>query len=179
APVEELPIPKLAEAPKAEIAVPKPKPKPPKPKPPKPVEKKLPDPPKEKPSEEKPADTPPTPAPTEKSAQPAPGPSPAQQAAKASWQGTLLAHLSKYKKYPRSAQSRGKEGLNRLRFVVDGEGNVLSFELVGRSGNADLDRATLEMIRRAQPLPKPPADMLTNGSIEIVAPFVYSLERRR
>ncbi|MHC8405086.1 MULTISPECIES: energy transducer TonB family protein [unclassified Pseudomonas] len=178
-PVEELPMPKLAEAPKAEIAVPKPKPKPkPKPQPPKPVEKK-PEPPKEKPTEEKPSDAQPTQAPTDKSAQPAPGPSPAQQAAKASWQGTLLAHLAKYKKYPASAQSRGKEGLNRLRFVVDAEGNVLSFELVGRSGNADLDRATLEMIKRAQPLPKPPADMLNNGSIEIVAPFVYSLEKRR
>ena len=173
APVEELPIPKLAEAPKAEIAVPKPvKPKP-KPQPPKPVEKK-PEPPKEKPAE-----TQQTQAPTEKSAQPAPGPSPAQLAAKASWQGTLLAHLQKYKKYPASAQARGKEGMNRLRFVVDAEGNVLSFELVGASGTADLDRATLEMIRRAQPLPKPPADMLTNGSIEIVAPFVYSLEKRR
>ena len=179
APVEELPIPKLAEAPKAEIAVPKPKPKPkPNPPPPKPVEKK-PEPVKETPAEEKPADTQPTQAPTEKSAQPAPGPSPAQMAAKASWQGTLLAHLGKYKKYPASAQARGKEGVNRLRFVVDAEGNVLSFELVGRSGNADLDRATLEMIRRAQPLPKPPADMLNNGSIEIVAPFVYSLDRRR
>ncbi|WP_256676636.1 energy transducer TonB, partial [Pseudomonas sp. PICF6] len=77
------------------------------------------------------------------------------------------------------AQSRGKEGLNRLRFVVDGEGNVLSFELVSKSGNAALDRATLEMIRRAQPLPKPPADMLVNGSIEIVAPFVYSIDKRR
>ena len=44
--------------------------------------------------------------------------------------------------------------MNRLRFVVDAEGNVLSYELVGRSGNADLDRATLDMIRRAQPLPK-------------------------
>jgi protein TonB len=142
------------------------------------VEKK-PEPPKEKPSEEKPSDAQPTQAPTEKSAQPAPGPSPAQQAAKASWEGTLLAHLGKYKKYPASAQSRGKEGVNRLRFVVDGEGNVVSFELVGLSGNADLDRATLEMIRRAQPLPKPPADMLKNGPIEIVAPFVYSLEKRR
>ena len=91
----------------------------------------------------------------------------------------MLAHLGKYKKYPASAQSRGKEGLNRLRFVVDGEGKVLSYELVGRSGNADLDRATLEMIRRAQPLPKPPAEMLTNGTIEIVAPFVYSIDKRR
>lgn len=77
--------------------------------------------------------------------------------------------MQKYKKYPPGAQQRGKEGLNRLRFVVDAEGNVLSYELVGRSGNADLDRATLDMIRRAQPLPKPPADMLKGGSVEIVA----------
>ncbi|MEN2395367.1 energy transducer TonB family protein [Pseudomonas halotolerans] len=179
-PVEELPLPKIAEAEKPEVSVPKPvKPKPkPKPPKPKPVEKK-PEPPKEEPSEQKPSDAQPTKATTEKSAQPAPGPSPAQMAAKASWQGTLLAHLGKYKKYPASAQSRGKEGLNRLRFVVDAEGNVLSFELVSKSGNAALDRATLEMIRRAQPLPKPPADMLVNGSIEIVAPFVYSIDKRR
>ena len=177
APVEELPLPKLAEAPKPTISVPKPvKPKP-KPQPPKPLEKKL-EPPKEKPTEDPPSDAPSV-APATKSAAPAPGPSPSQIAAKESWQGTLLAHLAKYKKYPPGAQSRGKEGLNRLRFVVDAEGKVLSYELVGRSGNADLDRATLEMIRRAQPLPKPPADMLNNGSIEIVAPFVYSLEKRR
>jgi protein TonB len=178
APVEELPLPKLAEAPKPTISVPKPvKPKP-KPQPPKPAEKK-PEPPKEKPSEEKPSDAQPTLAQTNKSAQPAPGPTAAQTAAKESWQGTLLAHLGKYKKYPPAAQSRGKEGVNRLRFVVDAEGNVLSYELVGRSGNADLDRATLEMIRRAQPLPKPPADLLNNGSVEINAPFLYNIEKRR
>ena len=176
-PEEELPIPKLAEAPKPKISVPKPvKPKQ-KPQPPKPVEK--PDPVKEKPSEEKPSDATPTKTSSDKSAAPVPGPSAQQLAAKASWEGSLLAHLGKYKKYPPAAQSRGKEGLNRLRFVVDAEGKVLSYELVGRSGNADLDRATLEMIRRAQPLPKPPADMLTNGSIEIVAPFVYSIDKRR
>ncbi|WP_409315927.1 energy transducer TonB [Pseudomonas sp. KCJK9016] len=179
APVEELPIPKLAEAPKAEIAVPKPKPKPkPKPQPPKPIEKK-PEPVKEKPSEEKPAEPQQTQAPTEKSAQPAPGPSPAQVAAKASWQSALLAHLQKYKEYPDNARSRNKTGTNRLRFVVDGEGNVLSFELVDSSGNADLDRATLKMIRRAQPLPKPPADMMKNGPIELTAPFLYTIEKRR
>lgn len=178
APVEELPLPKLAEAPKPTIQVPKPvKPKP-KPQPPKPVEKKI-EPPKEKPSEEPPSDAPPTQAPAEKSAQPVPGPSPQQIAAKASWEGSLLAHLQKYKKYPPGAQARGKEGLNRLKFVVDADGNVLSYELVGRSGNADLDRATLDMIRRAQPLPKPPSDMLKGGSIEIVAPFVYNIEKRR
>ncbi|NLT89923.1 MAG: energy transducer TonB [Pseudomonas lactis] len=177
-PVEELPLPKLAEAPKPPIQVPKPvKPKP-KPQPPKPVEKK-PEPPKEKPSEEPPSETPPSNAPAQKSAQPTPGPSAQQLAAQASWQSTLLAHLQKYKKYPPGAQRSGKEGMNRLRFVVDGEGNVLSYELEGRSGNADLDRATLEMIRKAQPLPKPPADLLKNGSVELVAPFVYNIDKRR
>ncbi|HEY6611561.1 MAG TPA: energy transducer TonB, partial [Pseudomonas sp.] len=39
-------------------------------------------------------------------------------------------------------------------------------------------RATLQMIRRAQPLPAPPAELLQNGQLEVVAPFVYSLERR-
>jgi protein TonB len=34
------------------------------------------------------------------------------------------------------------------------------------------------MIRRAQPVPKPPQEVLNNGTIEVVAPFVYSLDRR-
>ena len=146
APVEEPPLPKLAEAPKPTIQVPKPvKPKP-KPQPPKPVEKK-PEPPKEKPSEEPPSETPPSNAPAQKSAQPAPGPSAQQMAAQASWQSTLLAHLQKYKKYPPGAQQRGKEGMNRLRFVVDGEGIVRSSEFVVGSGFADLEGATLDMMR--------------------------------
>ncbi|MOA27249.1 Gram-negative bacterial tonB protein [compost metagenome] len=66
----------------------------------------------------------------------------------------------------------------KLRFVLDGQGRVLSFALAGRSGSGSLDRATLQMIRRAQPLPAPPAELLNNGRLELVAPFVYSLERR-
>ncbi|MDF2395181.1 MULTISPECIES: energy transducer TonB [Pseudomonas] len=177
APVEELPLPKLAEAPKPTISVPKPaKPKP-KPQPPKPVVK--PEPPKEKPSEEKPSDAPVTPSPSQQPAPATAGPSPAQAAAKANWQGLVQAHLAKHKRYPSEAQRRGKEGTNSLHFVVDAEGKVLSYELTSRSGNADLDRATLDMIRRAQPLPKPPADMLTNGTVEVTAPFNYEIDRSR
>ena len=99
--------------------------------------------------------------------------------AQATWQSQLLTHLAKYKRYPEDARRRGLEGVNRLRFVVDANGMVLSYTLVGKSSSASLDRATLQMIRRAQPLPKPPADMLKDGSVEIVAPFIYSLERGR
>ncbi|MGY4491684.1 energy transducer TonB [Pseudomonas sp. TE3610] len=176
-PVEELPLPKLAEAPKPTIAIPKqekPKPKP-KPQPPKPEKK--PEPPKEEPPSEKVVDT----APAKDSAPKAPVAQPQMPSnsnALPNWQGDLLRHLAKFKKYPEDARRRGLQGINRLRFVVDAEGKVLSYELAGGSGSAALDRATLDMIRRAQPLPPPPKELLNNGSLEVVAPFVYSLDKR-
>ena len=90
----------------------------------------------------------------------------------------LLRHLAKYKRYPEDARRRGLQGINRLRFVVDAEGKVVSYSMAGGSGSAALDRATLEMIRRAGTVPKPPPELLNNGTIEVVAPFVYSLDRR-
>ncbi|UVJ43952.1 TonB family protein [Pseudomonas sp. LS1212] len=174
-PIEEPPLPKLAEAPKPKIAIPKPaKPKA-KPQPPAPVKK--PEPPQEKPAEEETVDTPPSTAPVQKSAAPAPSIA-SQSNARPTWQSDLLRHLSKYKKYPEDARRRGMQGVSRLRFVVDAEGKVLSYSLAGGSGSASLDRATLEMIRKAQPLPPPPKELLNNGSLEVVAPFVYSLDKR-
>lgn len=174
-PIEEPPLPKLAEAPKPTISVPKPpKPKP-KPAPPKPEKK--PEPPQEKPPAEQTVDTPPTTAPPAKSQAPAPSVA-SNSNALPTWQSDLLRHLAKFKKYPEDARRRGMQGVNRLRFVVDGEGKVLSYSLAGGSGSASLDRATMEMIRRAQPLPPPPKELLNNGSLEVVAPFVYSLDKR-
>lgn len=174
--VEEPPLPKLVEAPKPKIAIPKPpKPKA-KPQPPKPEKK--PEPPKdEPPAKDDVADTPPSNAQPQKSAAPAPSIA-SNSNALPSWQSDLLRHLAKYKKYPEDARRRGLQGINRLRFVVDAEGKVVSYSLAGGSGSAALDRATLEMIRRAGSVPKPPAELLNNGTIEVVAPFVYSLDRR-
>jgi len=174
APVEEPPLPKLVEAPKPKIAIPKPaKPKA-KPQPPKPEQKEEP---KEKPVEQEVADTPPSTAPAQKSAAPAPSIA-TNSNALPTWQSDLLRHLGKFKRYPEDARRRGLQGINRLRFVVDAEGKVLSYSLAGGSGSAALDRATLEMIRKAQPVPPPPKELLNNGSIEVVAPFVYSLDKR-
>lgn len=178
-PEEPEPQPKLVEVakPKLAIAPPKPKPKPkPKPRPPKPVAPK----PQAKPADSPPQESPPAPiaAADTKPAAPQQAAVSAPSKAKASWESKLLNHLSRYKRYPEDARRRGFEGQARLRFVLDSKGKVLSYALVGRSGSASLDRATLEMIRRAQPLPAPPAEMLQNGQLEIVAPFVYSLDRR-
>ena len=166
------PQPKLVEAPQPKLAIAPPKPKP---RPPQPVAPK----PQAKPADNPPQETPPAPiaAAKDKPAAPQQTAVSAPSKAKTSWQSKLLSHLSRYNRYPEDARRRGFEGTVRLRFVLDGQGKVLSYSLAGRSGSASLDRATLEMIRRAQPLPAPPAEMLQNGQLEIVAPFVYSLDR--
>lgn len=175
APVEEPPLPKLVEAPKPKIAIPKPpKPKA-KPQPPKPEKK--PEPPKEASPTEQTVHAPPSNTPPQKSAAPAPSIA-SNSNALPTWQSDLLRHLAKYKRYPEDARRRGLQGINRLRFVVDAEGKVVSYSMAGGSGSAALDRATMEMIRRAGKVPKPPPELLNNGTIEVVAPFVYSLDRR-
>jgi len=168
-------LPKLTPAPKPKLAVaPKPKPKP---RPPKPVEPPKP--------QAKPTEAPPQPAAPAEQKPVAKAPSAAQPSAsnaaskaKQTWQSKLLSHLSRYKRYPDDARRRGFEGTSKVRFTLDGKGKVLSVSLVGTSGSASLDRATLAMIRRAQPLPAPPPELLTNGSLELTAPFVYSLDKR-
>lgn len=201
-------VPKLAEAPKAVLAVAKTKPKPePKKAEPKKVEPKKIEPKKlevPKPAVESQAKAPAPPQATpststaestasstaSSSASSAAAGAGARQAgssaaaaqAKASWQGLLLGHLARYKKYPEAAKRLERPGvkkINRLRFVINATGQVLSYELVGLSGSELLDKATLEMIRQAQPLPPPPPELLNNGTLEIIAPLVYELKRDR
>ena len=93
------------------------------------------------------------------------------------WESLLLGHLNRHKRYPHDARQRGQEGTVKVRMVIDGRGRVLDHQVLAGSGSRSLDRATLQMIRRAQPLPAPPAELLKNGSLEVIAPFVYSLER--
>jgi len=163
------------EIPEPEIVIEKPKPKP-KPKPPQP-----------KPPEPPPPPQPPVEAPPQPQVVSAPPPRAERVVAtrdpsevEVSWQTRLLSHLARYKRYPEDARRRGFEGTVKIRFKVSAEGKLLSAEVVGSSGSASLDRATLAMLRRAGTLPKPPAEMLKNSDgIEVVAPFVYSLERSR
>lgn len=137
--------------------------------------------PKARPTPPKPQVTPPVqpqPASVAKAAEPAPVAAPsapaapsfspannaASKAAKQSWQSQLLRHLARYKRYPEHARRRGIEGTSQVRFSLDGQGRVLSVALAKSSGNAAIDSATLAMIRRASPVPKPPAELLQQRS---------------
>jgi protein TonB len=168
---------------------PPPPPKPvapaPAPKPPPVIERavvKLPPPPKTPTRAEPVADLPPPPVTAPDSA-PAPvDPPPTQASAPAgpppdimaAFQGRLMAHLGKHKRYPMSARQRRQQGTAWVRLTLDRNGRVLSRRLERGCGIEALDREAEELLDRAQPLPPIPAD-LKEDQMELVLPVEFSL----
>lgn len=169
------PEPEVVVAPKPKLVIAKPKPPKPRPKPPEP-----------KPEPPTPAEPAPPAEPAVPSAQPpADSPPAAPQraavsdtsAAEAIWRSKLQARLSRYQEYPDDARRRRQEGKVEVLFVVNGSGKVISQSIVSSSRHRSLDRAALRQIRRAQPLPKPPPELLVNGTREVTMPVTFVLPR--
>ena len=81
--------------------------------------------------------------------------------------GIVAAQLSRFKRYPDSARAAGAQGHPVVRFSLDASGNVLGAGLAGSSGNADIDREAVAMVRRAAPFPAPPPGAQRRFSIGI------------
>jgi len=86
----------------------------------------------------------------------------------------LVARLSRL--HPPLA--RGVEGVVSLAFSIDRHGNVVSSRIVKSSGSAVLDAEALDLLKRAAPLPPPPAE-IANSELSFVVPirFVAGSER--
>jgi protein TonB len=140
--------------------------------PPKPVEK-----PKENKPKQKHASLASAPSNAEQQAQraaaPMPGASSRNFDAVPNWKSQLVARLERYKRYPLEAQSRGERGVAQLAFSVDRSGNVHNARIVQSSGSSILDRETLTLVERAQPMPPPPPEV-TGSQIPIVVPIRYN-----
>lgn len=94
-----------------------------------------------------------------------------------SYQALLMAHLTKFKKYPQEAIMQKQEGVVRIRVSIDESGNVLSKELKKSCPYAALNDEALSLFKRASPLPKPPKEMLKNGEkISFVMPIDYNIK---
>lgn len=94
-----------------------------------------------------------------------------------SYQALLMAHLTKFKKYPQEAIMQKQEGVVRIRVSIDESGNVLSKELKKSCPYAALNNEALSLFKRASPLPKPPKEMLKNGDkISFVMPIDYNIK---
>ncbi|WP_032595891.1 energy transducer TonB family protein [Campylobacter jejuni] len=94
-----------------------------------------------------------------------------------SYQALLMAHLTKFKKYPQEAIMQKQEGVVRILVSIDESGNVLSKELKKSCPYAALNDEALSLFKRASPLPKPPKEMLKNGDkISFVMPIDYNIK---
>ncbi|MFT4025635.1 MAG: TonB family protein [Novosphingobium sp.] len=116
----------------------------------------------------------PVPVTTAPKALPAPaGPRAASEAA-TTWEARLLAHLEKYRRYPPGARDRREQGVAHVRFRMNRAGGVLAVALIRSSGSAQLDRAALDTIRRAAPLPTIPEDK--PDPLELSIPVEFFLD---
>lgn len=86
--------------------------------------------------------------------------------------------LGQHKYYPVAARRSGAQGMVRVYLVVARDGRVLNVAIAGSSGKPVLDQAALNMVKRAEPLPAMPDDLLRTR-LEIILPVRYTLDTTR
>ena len=94
------------------------------------------------------------------------------------WQGLVMAHLNKFKKYPKNSLINEEEGKVILKVEIDKNGNVLSLKMRKSSKFESLNNETLKLFKDASPLPKPPIDLMKGkSSIILNMPIEYDIKK--
>lgn len=96
------------------------------------------------------------------------------------WSGALLAHLSRFKRYPGIALRQKREGVAQISITLNRQGSVLKVKLLNSSGVSALDKEASELPLRASPVPAPPAEMATGQeTFSITLPVRFDLREVR
>lgn len=93
-----------------------------------------------------------------------------------SWQGIVMAHLNKFKKYPSPSLISKEEGKIVVRVMIDKDGNVLSSSIKQGCKFFRLNNEALELFKVASPLPKPPQEIADN-TITLSIPIEYDIKK--
>ena len=78
------------------------------------------------------------------------------QRARAAWRRGLVAHIERQKRHP-AGVARSTDIV--VSFRIDHRGRLIALEIAKGSGDARYDQAALDMVRRADPMPPPPAEV--------------------
>jgi periplasmic protein TonB len=81
-----------------------------------------------------------------------------------------VASIRRNTRYPPGA--RGEGGTARVYFEIDQDGKVTSSRIVSSSGSVFFDREALDMLRRASPLPAPPASL--GPTVKLTLPIRFN-----
>ena len=85
----------------------------------------------------------------------------------ATWRREVMARLNAAK----PPSPNGTTGTTSVAFSVDRGGRVISASVANSSGDAGLDGAAVAMVRRASPLPVPPAEL--GGRVSLSVPVRF------
>jgi TonB family protein len=92
-------------------------------------------------------------------------------AADNAYQRLLQRHIRPFRRYPAEAIPRRAEGVVVVRFRVGRTGNVEEAWVAERSRDPALDRAALETLWRAEPMPGVPSQFPAPVEVEVAMPF--------
>jgi len=95
-----------------------------------------------------------------------------EQRIRKTWEKQLVVHLARYRTYPTIAANQKAQVT--LSFVLDPSGHVVSATVAKSSGEAAIDQAALTMMQRADPVPAPPASVVSKG-LSFSLPIVFTL----
>jgi periplasmic protein TonB len=111
----------------------------------------------------------------EKSTAPVQGTGASTSRVKTTWQRQLVAHLDRSKRYPPGDKRASHEVV--VSFTLDRTGRVLSTSIAKSSGAPAFDEAALAMMRRADPVPQPPA-LVADEGLTFTVPVIFRQTRR-
>ncbi len=84
--------------------------------------------------------------------------------------------VQKFKLYPDEARMQGMEGETVVRVRIDRRGTIRYYTLERSTGYPALDRAAIDMIRRANPVPAVPNDYPQGDLLEFLIPVNFRLK---
>lgn len=84
--------------------------------------------------------------------------------------------IQKFKLYPDEARAQSMQGETVLRIRIDRHGNIHYYALEYSTGFQLLDRAAIDMIRRANPVPAVPLDYPAGDMFEFLIPVSFYLQ---
>jgi protein TonB len=86
----------------------------------------------------------------------------------------VMRQLQRHKTYPRALKKAKIEGTVVVQFRIDRDGHLLTSDVKQSSGHPELDRAAMDMLVRAEPLPAIP-DFMNRDELALAIPVEYSL----
>jgi protein TonB len=89
------------------------------------------------------------------------------------FQRALLSHIARYRRYPEGARRDRARGTVQLVFSMLRDGTVTEVRIASSSGYDLLDVAAIETVRKAQPMPRIPAELPEH--LNILVPIAFDL----